>query len=192
MSETADEHETTEIRVSVSTDSDGFLRRACPLCGREFKTEIQESDLASVLAPAFARMSDDIGTIGLATAQDDAETLIGCPFCGHRAEASEFLTDELVSYIRAIALREIMFPKINKMFGGLADTFGGPRPRDSLLSIQLEHQRGVQPVRPLHGPEPRDMKIVRVLCCGRRFKVPDRWYDVSACPYCEAAIRLVG
>ena len=189
MIEDAGEAKDTSLALSVSTDADGFLRRACPSCGREFKTDVDEADLAGVLAPTVAKVGGQIGSIPFEANKEQPEEKIRCPFCRHRSNASDFLTDDLVAYVRSIVLREIVIPAVNKAFGGLADRFSGSR-SESCLSIRFEHDSEVRPPRPVHGPEPRDMKIVRLLCCDRRFKVPERWYAVTICPYCETDIRV--
>lgn len=191
MENDSSEAQDTSLALRVSTDADGFLRRACPSCGREFKTDVDEADLAGLLGPAVARIGAQIGEISAEIDEGPPEEKIRCPFCQHRSGASEFLTDDLVAYLRSIVMREIVIPRMNKMFGDIADNFARP-PRDSLLSLRFEHDTAIRPPRPIHGPEPRDMKIVRLLCCGRRLKVPERWYDVAICPYCETEIRFNG
>ena len=39
-----------QFAVSLKTDRDGFLRRCCPECGRDFKREINAADLQWELA----------------------------------------------------------------------------------------------------------------------------------------------
>ena len=46
------------------------------------------------------------------------------------------------------------------------------------------------PCRPIHGPEPADMKIVEFLCCGKRVKLSEHWYDVSECPFCRTGVVI--
>ena len=189
MADDSAESQNTSLALRVSTDADGFLRRACPSCGREFKTDVDEADLAGALAPAVARVGAQIGGISVETETEALEEKIRCPFCRHRSDASDFLTDDLVAYLRSIVMREIVIPNMNKVFGDLADNFAGSR-SDGFLSLRFEHDREIQPPRPIHGPEPRDMMIVRLLCCDRRFKMPERWHDVVTCPYCETDIRF--
>lgn len=115
-----------------------------------------------------------------------------CPYCGHHAESSQMLTEDTVHYLHQHILREVALPMVNKMFAGLEDALGGSRHRSGgLISIHFEHSRSPLPPRPIHGPEPSDMKIVQLLCCGKKIKVAERWDDVSLCTYCGIPLTLV-
>ena len=180
----------SRLSISVSIDKDGFLRRTCPSCGRDFKTDVKETELAEILAPTFSRLGAEIGDLEIHSADVGDDDRLTCPFCGHGTASSEALPEDLLLYIRRILLREIMLPVLDRTFGSLAGELGGSPGRNSFFSVRFDYSRGMLPARPIHGPEPRDMKTVVLLCCGRRFKVSESWYDIDVCPYCETAIRL--
>lgn len=182
---------TVNFHVSLSTDRDGFLRRTCEACGRDFKTEIDPADLQWALSAQCQRMGLEVGGEP-ESANVIAETL-RCPFCEHEAAGTEMHTPETVEYLRRIVYREYMLPQINKAFSGLEDTLGSQRSSGGFLSISLSfsHDRSLLPVRPMHGPEPADMKIVWFQCCGKRIKVPEGWSAIDVCSYCKAPVVLI-
>jgi hypothetical protein len=176
--------------ASISTDRDQFYRRACPSCGREFKTQVDPSDLQWALAAQCRRMGLEVGEEHTDDAPADR---IRCPFCDHEAPGSEMHTDETVEYLKRLVYREFVLPQMNKLFSGLEDSLGHGHRGGGFLSISLEfkHSRSLLPVRPIHGPESADMTIVEFLCCSKRIKIPDSWRDLQACSYCGAAVVLI-
>lgn len=80
-----DDH--VNLQVSIPTDEDGFVRQACPSCGREFKA---------------------------ATEDDDLVTPEHCPYCGHQDE--QWFTAEQMEQFEAQALAAVM-PQIEKELG---------------------------------------------------------------------------
>lgn len=191
-SDPTDEHAKVKFGVSMSTDRDGFLRRACDACGLEFKTEIDPADLQWALAAQCQRMGLEIGARDGESAPAGSLT---CPFCKHEAAGSEMHTPETVEYLRRLVYRDYVLPQINKTFSDLEDTLGrgsrGRRPGSFSISLKFTHTRAPRPARPIHGPEGPDMAIVAFLCCGKRIKVPTVWWSIDECVYCKTAVRLV-
>lgn len=181
-----------QFTLSISTDRDHFFRRTCPSCGRDFKTEIDPADLAWALGSQIRRVSLEIGVNLASLAEGLPPDNLHCPYCQHLAEASEMHTEETIEYLKRFAYRDYILPMIDKMFSDLADSFGGSNSGGGFisLSISFQHERSVLPPRPIHGPEPADMKIVEFLCCGRKIKVRDPWNDVSLCTYCGEPVTL--
>lgn len=184
---------TAEVKfaASISTDRDGFYRRACSSCGREFKTEVDPSDLQWALAAQCRRMGLEVGG-------DDGEetppSTIWCPFCSHEDASSEMHTEGTIEYLKRLVYREYVLPQINRLFSGLEDsTRGGSSSKGGFLSISLEfkHSRMPLPPRPIHGPEPGDLKIVEFLCCGKRIKVSELWMDIPVCTYCATPVAVI-
>jgi len=182
-----------QLSISFSTDRDGFWRRTCPSCGRDFKTDYEEANLASVLAPQFRRMEREIGVSppGEGEGPTPPEGHFACPYFGDESPHGEMLTEEAVRYLHRLLMREIVIPRFNQAISrGLG---GSGRSRDSgrLVSMTLEHHRSLRPCRPIHGPEPPDMKVVDFLCCGRKAKIEKRWYSLKKCIYCQTSITLI-
>jgi hypothetical protein len=178
------------LAVSIKADRDHFLRRACPSCGRQFKTEIDQVDLQWALEAQCRRVGLDVGEDD--DGRDSGERL-RCPFCGHEDAGAEMHTQETVEYLKRLVHRELVLPMLHKTFSGLEDAFGGSSQSRGLFSISVEfkHTRSPLPPRPLHGPDSADFKIVEFLCCGKRIKVPDNFNDVRNCTFCGADVVLL-
>lgn len=174
------------ISLSLSMDKDHFLRRTCPSCGQDFKTETDEADIAWIIAPQIRRMGLEIG--GAETQNDRHEDKLYCPYCEHQTKASNTLTKETVNYIHRHIMREIVLPMTNKAFSGFNDI---NRNTGGLISINFEYSRGTLPSRPIHGPEPSDMIEVDFLCCGQKAKVIEGWVSLSTCIFCGTKVTLV-
>lgn len=173
------------FNVSISTDRDKFLRRTCPSCGRDFKTAANQADLAWALSTHSKRMGVEIGATSAGEEEDSAQQQLLCPYCLYSAEGSMMHTEETIEYLKRVVYRDYVLPMINRTFSGLEDSIG----RGGLVSF--EHNPTPIPPRPIHGPEPADMKIVDFLCCGKQMKIVDNWMDVSECIYCRAQVALI-
>jgi hypothetical protein len=179
-----------QFAVSISTDRDGFMRYTCPSCGLDFKTQIDPADLQWLLTSYCRRAGLEIGARG---SDSSSPHCFWCPYCGDRAESRQMLTEETVTYLKRIVHREYVLPQLSRMFAGLADSFGGQKQSGGLLSlsIELKHSRSVLPVRPMHGPEPADLKIVTLLCCNKKIKISEYWSDAPFCSFCGTRVVLV-
>jgi len=180
------------FNISIQTDRDKFLRRTCPSCGRDFKTEVDPADLAWALTSQIDRGSQELGLSVISVPEDATESQLGCPYCQHVAPASDVHTEETIDYLKRFAYRNYLIPKLNEMFSDLEDSIGRGGGGGGFISISMsfEHEPRALPPRPIHGPEPADMKIVEFLCCGRKMKIADTWTAVSACIYCGAEVEL--
>jgi len=154
----------------------------------DFKTEIDESDIAWAVAPQIQRMGLEIGSDQDSKGEPQHDQILHCPYCDHSAEASEMLTGETVRYLHRFMEREVIFPMMNNMFSGL-DNEGGQS--GGFISVRIEHHRSFYPPRPIHGPEPPDMKIIEFLCCGKKAKIAEGWDLISQCIYCGISVILV-
>ena len=151
--------------------------------------------MAVLLQPAFRRMGLEIGAERSEEGEDESQEHLYCPYCEHYAESSDMLTQALVSYLERYAMREYVLPKVNKTLSDFADSFRniGRGSSGGLISLQVsvEHNKPVLPPRPISGPEPPDMTIVELLCCGKKVKILDKWCDlISLCPYCGTRVLL--
>jgi hypothetical protein len=185
-----------QFNVSISTDRDKFLRRTCPSCGRDFKTSIDPADLAWALSAQIKRMGLEIGAVPAGEGEDTPQLQLLCPYCHHGAEGSEMHTEETIEYLKRFVYRDYVVPMINKTFSDLEDSIGrggGGGGGGGFISVSMsfEHEPIPIPPRPMHGPEPADMKIVDFLCCGKQMKVADSWMDVSECIYCRTQVALI-
>jgi hypothetical protein len=180
------------FNVSISTDRDQFLRRTCPSCGLDFKTAIDHADLAWALSAQIKRMGLEIGAVP--AGEEAAQSQLLCPYCQHSSDASEMHTEETIEYLKRFVYRDYMVPMINKSFSDLEDSIGRGRGGGGgfiSVSVSFKHEPIPIPPRPIHGPEPADMKIVDFLCCGKQIKIADMWMDVNECIYCGTPVALV-
>lgn len=94
----------------MPTDENGMVGRQCPSrdCGQYFK-----------LKPGTGLPIEDCG----------------CPYCGARAEASEFLTPDQLEYAKSVAAREVLGPTL-KDFKRDIEALNRPS-RDSLISLKF-------------------------------------------------------
>jgi hypothetical protein len=178
-----------QFSLEISPDRDDFLRRTCPSCGRDFKTEIDLTDVAWALNTQIHRVSLEVGIPPSEIEQEGTPETLRCPYCLHKAEGSEMHTDETIEYLKLFAYRDYALPLVSKMLSDIADSFGSSS--GGFISISLSHERPLTPPRPIHGPEPADMKIVFFLCCGKKIKVTDKWMDVTQCTFCGTEVTLV-
>ena len=174
-----------QFSCSISTDRDRYLRRTCPACGRDFKTQVSEKDLAWAVAPQIRRIGREIGAKSGEGETADGEEHLYCPYCDHHAAASEMLTRETLNYIRRQLMREMILPMFNNLFSGLGES---GNQSGGLISIKITASPSFHPPRPIHGPEAPDMKIVEFLCCGKKAKVGEGWYGVRVCVFCGTPI----
>lgn len=182
------------FNISIGTDRDKFLRRTCPSCGRDFKTEVDPADLSWILTTQIARASEELGLPGIRVPEDTVESRLRCPYCSHVAPASEVHTEETIEYLKRFAYRSYLIPKLNEMFSDLEDSIGrGGGGSGGFISISMsfEHEPISLPPRPIHGPDPADMKIVEFLCCGKKMKIADNWTAVNECIYCGVKVEII-
>jgi hypothetical protein len=174
------------FNLSLSVDRDNYFRRTCGVCGRDFKTQYNESDLAWAIAPQIQRLGLEIG--GSTSAKDEEIDYFFCPYCGDRGESSDMLSDEISQYIKRHLMREFVLPITNKMFSGFENT--GTK-KGGFLSIEFKFNKSLYPPRPIHGPEPADMKIIDFLCCNKRAKISEKWNLVDKCIFCGTDVNLI-
>lgn len=82
-----------ETQISIPLDSDGFLRRECPTCEREFKW-----------------LPSDAGDGSTEGAAEIDPAGYYCPFCGVQAESGKWLTKAQVEFVHHVARREFVEP----------------------------------------------------------------------------------
>lgn len=187
--ESEEQSNAVHLAVSCSLDRDGFFRRACSSCGREFKTEAAPTDLQWALADQCRRHGLDVGeTHG----GPEATSSLHCPYCGHTDRSVEMYTADTVDYMKRVVYRECVLPLLSNIFGGFEDSFGSRRRSSGPIAISMSfnHERDPLPPRPSHGPEAPDQKIVEFLCCGERAKIDEAWHGVERCIYCGTPVAL--
>jgi hypothetical protein len=77
------------LGMTIPLDSDGFLRRECPTCEREFKWQPSEGEAAEDAEPA-----DDVGYF--------------CPYCAIQAPTNAWLTQAQIALAQNIVARQVI------------------------------------------------------------------------------------
>lgn len=131
--------------MTIPLDSDGFLRRECPTCEREFKWRPSDGEAEDAVESA-----DDAGYF--------------CPYCGVQAPGDAWLTQAQVALAQNIVAREVIGPMVSKL--GVyeePDKLDPPTETDDMTLV----------VFPCHPSEPlkvlEDWRTpVYCLICGKR------------------------
>lgn len=144
--------------LSFPLDDDGFFRRACPTCSREFKW--------------FHSEEDD---------SDEPPVEYFCPYCGVAAAPDEWQTEEQVRYIEEEAFARIVGPaleELNGSFGSGGRSSGDPF--EISLSVEVPDRRQAAPVF-----EPNDMRRIDFACHPKEpVKVEEAWAGPVHCLLC--------
>jgi hypothetical protein len=150
------------IPMSLPLDADGFLRRGCPTCEREFKCVVSQDDDAP---PA-------------------PEGGYFCPYCALQAPPDAWWTKDQLEAVTALMYREVMAPELgglqrsidqlNNQSGGLID-----------ITARLEID---EPDEPASLTEVDDMRRVEFVCHpDDPVKVLDDWERQVHCMVCGAS-----
>ena len=147
-----------EITISLPLDSDGFLRRACPSCCREFKWL---SDTHKVVAAPTGKFF--------------------CPYCGTPGEPNEWFTIEQLASINEKVLDEVVRPSLENLaepFRQLGRSSGNIFKFTG--SVEDTEQRQAPPVF-----EPADMRQITFHCHPLEpVKVDEAWEKAVHCLSC--------
>ena len=97
-----------ETSMSLPLDSDGFLRRECPTCEREFKV--------------FAKTDDD------SKEKAGDEPMPGgyhCPYCAVQAPPDQWFTKPQIELAQSVLAREFVDPLLSDFADKMRRTGGG-------------------------------------------------------------------
>jgi hypothetical protein len=152
------------FRMSVPLDSDGFLRRECPTCEREFKL------LPS--APNAAPADADSG---------DEPRSYTCLYCGIQAPVGAWATTAQVELAKAIVMREVVAPKLQD-FGRELERMN--RQTGGLITFSARVERD-EPTDDPMLTESEDMRRVDFACHpGEPLKILEDWRGDVFCLVC--------
>ncbi len=151
----ADIMSTRDIPVTLPVDKDGFLRRQCPNCRRQFKWLPTESEI---------------------TEQPQSEYY--CPYCGKPARIDAWWTKEQLQYMKQLAVAKVISPELEKFAKDLKRL---NRP-GSLVRFETKYKAPSKPL-PLH--ELDDMQKVKPSCHpDEPLKVYENWNKPIVCLIC--------
>lgn len=151
------------ISFSVPRDEDGFLRRECPTCERQFKQWVSASD-------------DEDDPSG-----SDADGVYVCPYCAVEAPRDAWFTTQQIEDAQALALREIFGPAVDQMKRSAS------RSNRSTGVIRIDVEASVPE---LPEPQAEDMTMTRVeFSCHpeQAVKVLDTWDRPVHCLMCGSS-----
>jgi hypothetical protein len=150
-----------QLSVSVPLDSDGFLRRECPTCEREFKwlpTPVGEEPSPAPTAGVF------------------------CPYCAVQADAGAWFTKAQIEQATAIMYDEVVAPELAEF----KKTVEGMNRSGRLIDIRAEVTVD-ESDSPPELEERDDMRRVDFSCHpGEPVKVLDGWDSKVHCLMCGA------
>jgi hypothetical protein len=147
--------------VTLTLDN-GFLRRECSHCERQFKWHH---------GPTESRPADAV-----------EPAVYFCPYCGNTARLDKWGTKEQAAYIRDM----LAGPAVQMLAEELRRTF--PSDPKSLIRIEFQHE---QPTPPASLYEPNDMVIVLPPChAWEPLKIAPDWREPIHCLICGARFAV--
>ena len=146
------------LSITIPVDLDGFLRRECPTCEREFK---------------WLPASEDDGD-----AVDVAEGGYFCPYCGVQAPADAWFTEAQLAVARSLVEVEVVEPMLEKLADDIARSFKSA----GMTTRSVPSSRAAEP-NPL--TEDDDMTRVDFACHpSEPLKILDDWHQPVNCLIC--------
>ena len=146
-----------EILAAIPVDEDGFLRRECPSCERQFKWFHGQTD---------GRPDDFI-----------EPDVYFCPYCGEPAGHGSWWTPAQLEYQRNVAIG----PMLEEAYGEIKRTLGNVR--SSFIKVDVKTPSLPEPPMPLI--EPNDMVMVAPPCHPfEPLKVLEDWSEPLTCLMC--------
>lgn len=159
--------------IGLPTDSEGFVRRECPRCRRQFKTRGGPSD-GAIVQRYLARHLPFANAHEIA--RDDAT--YHCVYCAWGAGADAWCTPQQRAWMESVAnaLRGQMH------FERLAFAYRTIRHNPSPTFVAIAPPRGF----PEMDCEPDDMRRGSFFCCVEDVKLEPHWGRHVVCPRCGA------
>ena len=148
------------MSMSVPLDSDGFMRRECPTCEREFKWLPTPEDEEGTEAP-------DGGYF--------------CPYCAIQAPANAWFTKAQVEQVEALVARDVVAPTMAKWARDITRSSRG----SGLVSVKTRYESDAP--EPQELTEDDDMRRVDLGCHpDEPVKILDDWDRSVHCLLCGA------
>ena len=146
------------LSMTIPLDSDGFLRRGCPTCEREFKwlsTSGNDENAADVSDGGYF-----------------------CPYCGAQASADAWFTEAQLAFAHSLVEVEVVQPMLEKFADDTARSF-----RSAGMTTRSAHASRAEEPDPL--TEDDDMTRVDFGCHpSEPLKVLDDWHQPVRCLIC--------
>lgn len=147
-----------QLSMALPLDSDGFLRRECPTCEREFKWLHTENQDDTALVP---------------------EGGYYCPYCAIQAAADAWWTQAQLERMQNVVRREVVEPELEK-FGRSLQSIGRGSGGFITAKLEMDHVPEADPL-----VETDDMRRVDFAChANEPVKVVDDWTGDVHCMIC--------
>ncbi|MDY7233239.1 hypothetical protein [Hyalangium rubrum] len=161
------------VEVALPKDATGFIRRQCPGCHRIFKTLPNRFD-ARVLQRRL------VSLFPFENADEGYEEVPHwhCLYCGHHAEADEWLAPEHVSYLESLSRAWANHVRYEQLAYVSRTLSYNPRP--TFIAVAPEALPEPLPA------EPEDLRVIPMVCCGEDVKAEWDWDGPMYCPRCGA------
>jgi len=172
----------SEIRMNVSfpLDEDGFFRRECPLCHKEFKVLLEKEELTDLAQKGIDFFMLEEKETNLSESESSGTEFV-CPYCGQRAPGDSWWTQEQLAYVGIVAKNNLAKIVNENLIRPLKRTF--QRSSSGMVSARFEGKE-IEQQEPWISPEVNDMEIFDLPCCQRKIKIEENWQDTVYCFFC--------
>ena len=169
-----------EKSISFPLDDDGFFRRECPLCCREFKVLLKKEELNDMIQEGIDSFMIEQQENKSAPKEDD-DIEYTCPYCGQLSSSNSLWTEEQNAYLK-VHIENIMAKLVNENFiRPLKRNFGSSK--SELISLEFKGNEMSQK-EPWISPESNDLEIFDLPCCNRKVKIQEDWKGKVFCFFC--------
>jgi hypothetical protein len=162
-----------QLSFSLPLDLEGFLRRECPTCEREFKW-----------LPARPDLKHAGGETATTAPDTEPAEVYYCPYCAVTAPPDAWFTKAQVASMHNLAHHELIDPELEKLEREIKKL---NRSSGGFLEIEARLERD-EPLAALPLDEPDDMRRVDFTCHrDEPVKVLDEWDRPVHCLVCGEA-----
>lgn len=170
-----------EINLSFPLDDDGFFRRECPFCYREFKVLLEEDEMTGLAQEGLDSYMLEVQEEAASSSEEETEPDFTCPYCGQKAPRGSWWTQEQLAYIGVVAqniIAKIVNEQLIRPLKRMSRKHGS-----GLVSLRFEG-REIKQQEPWISPESNDMEVFYLPCCHRKIKVDENWTSAVHCFFC--------
>ncbi len=163
------------LLIGVPLDDEGFLRRECPFCSRQFKILLEKHEIelyTNNFLSAFLSSEEEEE----ANENDENQTDYFCPYCEQFEPFNSWWTQEQTNYFMIFAENHAA-DLINNFVDSLSSSF------KSNSIMQFTANKMPKKV-PWISPEENDMKEFNLQCCDKKIKLLDGWTSIIHCHFC--------
>lgn len=172
-----------ELTVSLPLDN-GYFRRECPLCMKEFKVLVTPEELTD-----FKQKGLDSFMLEVKAEDEDSDADVSrleieyyCPYCGQAAAKGSWWTQDQLNYL-SVFKRNIAAKLINEnLIRPLKKSFGSGS-GSGFISMKFTGDE-MQQQEPWISNEESDMQEFDLSCCQRKIKIAGTEGDTIYCFFC--------